>query len=98
MRSSTVSPTSSPRSSTRRRSKAKTWGQTRKGLTPVSFLGGDALLDGSRLAGVVADEALGRFVRLVVRYLLRRGLHQVRAPAFEGAHDAVVERKLGEPT
>src|SRR2546421_755929 len=48
-------------------------------------------------ARVVPDEPFGGLERLVVRHLLRRGLHQVRARAFERAGDAVVQRELGEP-
>ena len=50
-----------------------------------------------RLVAVLLDEALDGVVRLVVRELLRRRLHQVRARPFERAADAVVERELREP-
>src|SRR5436305_4852954 len=52
---------------------------------------------GRRVPLVVADEGLGRFVRLVVDDLLRRRLHQVRARALERAGDPVVERELRHP-
>src|ERR1019366_4124176 len=49
---------------------------------------------GDHVARVLGDERLGQRVRLVIRALVHRRLHQVRAGAVELARQAVVEREL----
>src|SRR5207244_2886971 len=76
-------------------------GQPRRATVRPAHPPASRLLRGDGLlrchARVVPNELLGRLVGLVVRHLLGRGLHQIRARPLERAGDAVVQRELREP-